>query len=77
VGGNPQFAVLPRSSATPSGCDLNGDGVVDVQDVQISINKGLGLQACAGGDLGTGTCNVVPAQRVINAALGGSCRIGP
>jgi len=79
VGVNPQFAVLPRSlsTATPTNCDLNGDGVVDVQDVQISINKALGLLPCAGGDLGTGTCNVVPTQRVINAALGASCRVGP
>jgi hypothetical protein len=82
VGSNPQFAVLPRNVAATSPpasqCDLNSDGVVDVQDVQISINKALGLVPCGTGDLvGTGSCNVVDVQRVVNAALGQSCRLGP
>jgi hypothetical protein len=79
VGVNPQFAIIPRGvqSATPS-CDLNGDGKVDVQDVQISISSSLGTSACGNGDLdGSGTCNVIDTQRVIIAALGGACRLGP
>jgi hypothetical protein len=81
VGQNPQYVILPRTlSSTPpaSQCDLNSDGVVDALDVQISINKTLGLSACGSGDLtGSGTCTVVSTQRVINAALGSACRLGP
>jgi hypothetical protein len=81
VGSNPQYAVLPRTISTTtaaSQCDLNSDGVVNALDVQLSINKALGLQTCGTGDLvGTGTCNVVDVQRVVNAALGQSCRVGP
>ena len=80
VGANPQFAILPRAiSTTPavSQCDLNSDGVVDVLDVQISINQALGLTPCTGDLVGTGTCTVVDVQRVVNAALGASCRLGP
>jgi hypothetical protein len=81
VGANPQYAILPRNLSTTmaaSQCDLNSDGVVDVQDVQLSINKALGLLPCGSGDLvGTGACTVVDVQRVVNAALGQSCRLGP
>jgi hypothetical protein len=79
VGVNPQFAITPRNvqTGTPT-CDLNGDGKVDVLDVQISISGSLGTSSCSNGDLdGSGTCNVVDTQRVINAALGGACRLGP
>ena len=82
VGVNPQWEILPRNVVggppPASACDLNSDGVVDVLDVQLSINKALGLVGCTNGDLvGTGTCNVVDVQRVVNASLGGACRLGP
>jgi hypothetical protein len=46
--------------------------------VQIEINQALGATACGTGDLdGNGNCNVIDVQRVINAALGSPCRLGP
>lgn len=74
---------IPRQGTgiTPpplSACDLNGDGVVDLADVQLSINAALGTQPCTTAyrlDNGP-TCNVEDVQRVINAALGGACRTG-
>lgn len=59
-------------------CDLNADGSVNVVDVQLSVNKALGLATCGAGDLdGNGSCNIIDVQRVISAALGQSCRLGP
>jgi beta-glucanase (GH16 family) len=59
-------------------CDLNGDGAVDVLDVQIALNQALGVSPCGTADLNQdGVCNVVDVQRVINAALGQACLIGP
>jgi hypothetical protein len=77
---NPMWAIVPRGSMTPSVsmCDLDSSGTVDVLDVQISINRALGLGSCGNGDLNQdGTCNAVDIQRIINAALGSSCRVGP
>jgi hypothetical protein len=60
-----------------SACDLNGDGVVNIADVQIAINQALGIIACTNANLiGSGVCNVVDVQRVINASLGGACVTG-
>jgi hypothetical protein len=61
-----------------SSCDLNTDASVNVSDVQLSANKALGMAACGTGDLdGNGVCNVVDLQRIVTAALGGVCRVGP
>jgi hypothetical protein len=59
-------------------CDLNGNGVVNVQDVQISVNAVLGLIPCLPQyELdGSGTCTVIDVQRVANAVLGLGCVIG-
>jgi len=60
------------SSTTPvSACDLNGDGVVNSQDIQLAIEMALGNISCT-----VAVCNVVMVQDVINAADGGSCLIG-
>ena len=74
---NPKWAILPRTSTAAGSCDLNGDGVVDILDVQASINQALGLNACTGDLDGNGLCNIVDTQRVINATLGTACRLGP
>jgi hypothetical protein len=59
-------------------CDLNGDGVVGAADVQIEANATVGAAACGAADLdGNGRCDVVDLQRVIAAATGSPCRIGP
>jgi M6 family metalloprotease-like protein len=79
--GTPAAAGLPVTiSGAASGppCDMNGDGSVNVIDVQLSVNKALGITACGAGDLdGDGSCTVIDVQRVVLAALGGSCRLGP
>jgi hypothetical protein len=63
------------SVASP--CDLNGNGVVDVVDLQAAVNRALGTSSCGNGDLnGDGLCTVVDVQRVITAILGGPCISG-
>jgi hypothetical protein len=63
--------------ATISACDLNADGVVDASDVQLGTMQVLGTAACSTADLNSdGKCNVVDLQRIINASLGASCRVG-
>jgi hypothetical protein len=57
-------------------CDLNNDGAVNATDVQLAINMTLGLSTCQANIDGTGVCNAVVVQRVINAADGGSCMVG-
>ena len=66
------------NSAQAATCDLNDDGVVNNLDVQIAVNAAIGLAACGFGDLdGNGACDAVDLQRVILAAAGAACRIGP
>jgi hypothetical protein len=57
-------------------CDLTNDGRVDGTDVQAAINMSLGLSSCTANVYGSGVCNVVVVQRVINASLGGTCLTG-
>jgi hypothetical protein len=58
-------------------CDLAAPlGVVDAADVQAAINMSLGTLPCTANIGGAGVCNVAVVQRVINAALGGSCVTG-
>jgi hypothetical protein len=72
------FTVTQSVSGIQISCDINGDGRVDKSDVDIAIQQVLGTAACGSGDLDlNGTCNVVDVQRVINAAAGGVCKIGP
>ncbi len=62
-------------STTP--CDVNRDGKVDSNDVNISLSSALGTGSCVADLDGNGRCDVVDLQRVINASLsGGSCRTG-
>src|SRR5579883_1896167 len=81
TGINPQWEILPRAQsgvAPASACDLNGDGVVNALDVQLAINQAFSLVGCTNADLvGSGSCTVVDVQRVVNASLGGACRLGP
>ena len=80
--GSPKWAILPRSgapSAPPANnCDLNSDGAVNNTDVQVAINQVLGISACGNADIdGNSRCDIVDVQRVVNAAVGGTCRVGP
>jgi len=70
-------ASTPGASAGAT-CDLDADGIVNVVDVQLATNQALGKTPCKGADLmNAGNCSVADVQRVINAALGTACKIGP
>ncbi len=72
------YEYFQGSGSTAKPCDLNADGVVDAQDVQIAVNQATGSSTCGSADLQqNGTCNVIDVQRVVNASLGQSCRTGP
>ena len=58
-------------------CDVNNDGGVSIQDVQLAINMDLGLLSCALNLDASGMCNVIDVQRVVNADLGLPCVTGP
>jgi uncharacterized repeat protein (TIGR01451 family) len=60
-------------TSPPTACDVNGDGITNIADVQQEINEALGL-APAVNDLNhDGVVNVRDVQIVINAALGLGC----
>lgn len=65
------------AQTTSSPCDLNGDGAINIADVQLSVNQVLGFQTCTMNLSGTGTCTVADVQKIIVAALGGSCAATP
>jgi fibronectin type 3 domain-containing protein len=54
-------------------CDLNADGTVNVIDVQLAINMDLGLLSCSATVDGAGVCNSDVVDKVVTAALGGTC----
>jgi hypothetical protein len=66
--GTPPPPPPPPPASTP--CDVNGDGVTNVADVQLEVNMALGINSCTNP---SGVCTVVSVQRVVNAALGGPC----
>jgi hypothetical protein len=57
-------------------CDLNGDGAVNILDVQLATNMVLSLAPCTANVIGAGVCNIVMIQRVVNAAVSGTCLTG-
>ena len=60
-----------------SACDFVAPfGTVDVADVQAIINMTIGISPCTVNIGGQGVCNAAVVQRVINAALGGTCVTG-
>jgi hypothetical protein len=72
------WTLLGDSLPVVSSCDLNSDGAVNAQDVQLAKDQALGTASCSTADVHrNGTCNVVDVQRIINAALGGACTVGP
>jgi hypothetical protein len=53
---------------------VNGDGTVQIGDVQVEVNQILGIAPCTTGDINhDGKCDISDLQRVIAAALGGAC----
>ena len=72
------LALVPALVAqATSPCDLNGDGAVNIADVQLAVNEVLGVSACSMNLDGTGTCDIADVQRIISAALGSSCAVTP
>lgn len=69
IGGAPPPPISP--------CDLNADKVTNVIDVQLAVNMTLGLINCTAQINGSNVCNATTVQRVVTAALGGSCVVGP
>lgn len=66
---NPVLAVQKPVNA----CDINGDGAVNVADVQLIIDEALGVNPAINDLNGDGVVNVADVQIVINAALGLAC----
>jgi hypothetical protein len=64
----------PTTSASP--CDLNTSGTITSADADLAVQSALGTAPCTGDLDGNGRCDVVDAQRVINASMGGPCRTG-
>jgi len=54
-------------------CDINGDGAVNVVDVQLIVNEALGVAPPVNDLNHDGAVNVADVQIVINAALGLGC----
>jgi hypothetical protein len=78
---NIKWAVIPRGAALttpPPSCDLNGDGLINVLDVQLAIQSALGVRPCGTADLnGDGKCDALDVQLEIKSALSGTCVTGP
>jgi len=51
---------------TVNQCDLNGDGVVDQNDVNLVLSGILTPASCTANIIGQGVCNVMVLQRVID-----------
>ena len=62
--------------AQVNACDLNGDGAVNIADVQLAVNMTVGSAPCAANIMGAGVCNIVVVQRIVNSALGQACVTG-
>jgi hypothetical protein len=67
------LAVASQFAWSQNACDLNKDGKVDAADAQLATNMSLGVVPCTAAINGSGVCNVVTRQRVVNAALGHPC----
>jgi hypothetical protein len=67
IGGGSTLTCSPKTHVSPP----------TVTDIQLQTNMALGIVACTNNITQTGTCNTTDVQRVVNAALGGACVIGP
>jgi hypothetical protein len=77
LGLHPLYSGSNAGPSAASACDLNSDGLVNVSDVQLSVNQALGILSCTTGDLnGDGRCDVVDVQRIVNASIGLGCKAG-
>lgn len=65
------------AAAQNNPCDLNGDRIVDVLDVQIAIAMRSGLRPCRANIAGANICNDAVVASVRAASLGGRCDQNP
>ena len=70
---NMPHSVTGQFVNTLAACDVTGDGVVNVKDVQQMVNEALGAAQALNDVSGDGVVNVVDIQVEINAVLGGTC----
>jgi hypothetical protein len=77
VGGVPSnellFSMTPSSGAIA--CDINGDGSINVSDVQLVINEVQGISPAVHDLNHDGALTVADVQIVINAVLGRGCPV--
>jgi hypothetical protein len=69
------LGLFSASAWAQNACDLNLNGAVDVVDVQLSVNMRLGVLPCTALVYGA-VCNDIVVQRLVSAALGGTCVTG-
>lgn len=65
--------LMETSAAQTASCDLNGDGSVNVLDVQLLINMEIGAATCSANIGGVLQCSDPARQVVLKAALGNGC----
>jgi len=69
-------SVISGGNVPSANCDLNGDGVVNILDVQLATNQAIGRTPCTNGDVDhNGACNNAEVQIIIGAALGNACTV--
>ena len=62
---------------TAQNCDLNGDGKLDIFDVQLAVQSALGTRTCGSADVnGDGRCDVRDVQLEAQSVLAGVCVLG-
>ena len=66
------FSALSAVGQT-NACDINGDGAVNVVDVQLTTDMYLGTMPCTANVAGQGVCTAQVVQTIVNTALGGTC----
>ena len=68
-------AASARLTSGSSACDVNGDGITSIADVQMEINAVLGVIPCTVKFGGSSTCDVADVQQIINGLLTSTCPI--
>lgn len=68
--------LTPRSTASPGPCNVTGDTVVSVSDVQRMVNEALGISGPVNDLNADRVVNVADVQIVINAVLQLGCAAG-
>ena len=62
-----------KAAGTKSPCDLNADGIVDMQDVHDATTEAMGLSNAPACQAPQGFCTLAYVQAVLANAMGGGC----